>query len=129
MAEVAFDETIHAPVRLRICGLLRPVDKLEFSVLRDTLDVSDATLSKHLKTLSTAGYATADKADLAVADTGWPRCLRRPRPRPAGDHHTCRLRRAGLVPSLRSWCGTGAGGATRPASVVLLGHGDAPHGR
>ncbi|MEO2109060.1 MAG: transcriptional regulator [Actinomycetota bacterium] len=62
MAEVAFDETIHSPVRLRICGLLRPVDKLEFSVLRDTLDVSDATLSKHLKTLSTAGYATADKA-------------------------------------------------------------------
>ncbi|WP_108667045.1 transcriptional regulator [Euzebya rosea] len=62
MAEAAFDETIHAPVRLRICGLLRPVDRLEFAVLRDTLDVSDATLSKHLKTLATAGYVVADKA-------------------------------------------------------------------
>lgn len=61
MAEAAFDETIHAPVRLRICGLLRPVDQLEFAVLRDTLDVSDATLSKHLKTLATAGYVVADK--------------------------------------------------------------------
>lgn len=62
MPEAArFDETIHAPVRLRICGLLRQVDHLDFAVLRDTLDVSDATLSKHVKTLAAAGYVTVSK--------------------------------------------------------------------
>lgn len=62
MAEARFDETIHAPVRLRICGLLRPVDDLDFAVLRDTLEISDATLSKHLKTLAAAGYVSSRKA-------------------------------------------------------------------
>ena len=62
MRESRFDEVIHAPVRLRICGLLRPVDRLDFAVLRDTLGVSDATLSKHVKTLGSAGYVASSKA-------------------------------------------------------------------
>ncbi|HWU31120.1 MAG TPA: transcriptional regulator [Microbacterium sp.] len=61
MAEVRFDETIHAPVRLRICGLLRQVDRMDFALLRDTLEVSDATLSKHLKIIITAGFASSAK--------------------------------------------------------------------
>lgn len=61
MVEARFDETIHAPLRLRACGLLRPVDGLDFSLLRDSLEVSDATLSKHLKTLAAAGYVTSRK--------------------------------------------------------------------
>jgi DNA-binding MarR family transcriptional regulator len=61
VSEARFDETIHAPVRLRICGLLRPVDHLDFAVLRDALDVSDATLSKHLKVLAEAGYVSSSK--------------------------------------------------------------------
>lgn len=60
--DAAFDETIHAPVRLRVCGLLRAVDRLDFAVLRDALGTSDATLSKHLKVLSEAGFVTAVKA-------------------------------------------------------------------
>ena len=59
--EPAFDEIIHARMRLRICGLLRPVDALSFVVLRDTLDLTPATLSKHLKVLTDAGYVTMDK--------------------------------------------------------------------
>lgn len=62
MSEALFDEIIHAPLRLRICGLLRRVEQLDFAVLRDTLNISDATLSKHLKTLATAGYVTSTKA-------------------------------------------------------------------
>lgn len=62
MAEPRFDETIHAPLRLRICGLLRQVERLDFSVLRDTLEVSDATLSKHLRVLVVAGLVTSVKA-------------------------------------------------------------------
>lgn len=49
-----FHELIHAPVRLRICGVLRPVDELEFAVLRDTLQLKDANLSKNLKLLAEA---------------------------------------------------------------------------
>lgn len=61
MAEAAFDDVIHAPVRLRICGLLDNAEAVRFAVLRDTLQVSDATLSKHLKTLSEAGYVSVSR--------------------------------------------------------------------
>ncbi|MHA7281908.1 transcriptional regulator [Arthrobacter sp. TMS2-4] len=61
MGKAHFDDVIHAPLRLRICGLLRPVDRLDFAVLRTALEVSDATLSKHLKTLAEAGYLVSDK--------------------------------------------------------------------
>jgi DNA-binding MarR family transcriptional regulator len=57
-----FNETIHAPLRLRICGLLRSVERLDFAVLRDTLGISDATLSKHLKVLSDSGFVAMTKA-------------------------------------------------------------------
>lgn len=56
-----FDELIHSPVRLRICGLLRNVDRLEFAVLRDTLGLTDAHLSKNLKILADAGILVLSK--------------------------------------------------------------------
>jgi DNA-binding MarR family transcriptional regulator len=61
VAEAAFDDTIHAPLRLRICGVLRHLDEIDFAVLRDTLGISDATLSKHLKVLLEAGYIAMAK--------------------------------------------------------------------
>ncbi|QGQ18323.1 helix-turn-helix domain-containing protein [Cellulomonas sp. JZ18] len=57
-----FDEVIHAPVRLRVCGLLAAADQVEFSVVRDALGVSDATLSKHLRVLADAGFVEVRKA-------------------------------------------------------------------
>lgn len=91
----AFDETIHAPVRLRISGMLRGAEKVDFAVLRDTIGVSDATLSKHLKVLSDAGYVTITKARSAartdarrltwVSQTGTGRA--------AFDAHVAELRR------------------------------------
>ncbi|WP_193103718.1 transcriptional regulator [Brachybacterium sp. FME24] len=57
----AFHEVIHASVRLRICGLLRQVDELEFSVIREALDLRDANLSKNLKVLSDAGLVRVRK--------------------------------------------------------------------
>lgn len=60
-AKPRFDEVIHSPVRLRICGLLRRIPEVEFGVVRDTLDVSDATLSKNLKVLGEAGYVAVRK--------------------------------------------------------------------
>lgn len=61
-SEGSFNELIHAPLRLRICGLLRPVDKIDFAVIRNTLNITDPTLSKHLKLLSDAGFVDIKKS-------------------------------------------------------------------
>jgi DNA-binding MarR family transcriptional regulator len=61
-ADDGFDEQIHAPTRLRICGLLRPVDAAEFAMLRETLDLSEANLSKTLRALTDIGYVRVTKA-------------------------------------------------------------------
>ena len=55
------DEIIHATPRLRICAFLSSVDRAEFSVVRELLDVSDSVTSKHVKTLSDAGYVAITK--------------------------------------------------------------------
>lgn len=60
-AEPRFDETIHAPHRLRICAMLSAVDRMEFGALRDELDIADSVLSKQLKVLTSAGYVMLDK--------------------------------------------------------------------
>lgn len=51
-----FDPVVHAPQRLQICALLARAGETEFGVLREALDVSDATLSKHLRTLTDHDY-------------------------------------------------------------------------
>ncbi|KAA8822026.1 transcriptional regulator [Bifidobacterium vespertilionis] len=56
-----FNEVIHAPMRLRICGLLQGAGEVEFAAIRDMLGVSDAVCSKHLKVLSDNGYVTLAK--------------------------------------------------------------------
>ncbi|MBC9714842.1 transcriptional regulator [Streptomyces sp. TRM66268-LWL] len=56
-----FDEIIHAPNRLRICVALAATAETEFSVLRELLGVSDAVVSKQLRTLQEAGYVTLTK--------------------------------------------------------------------
>ena len=61
MSAAAFDETIHAPHRLRICVMLAEADQVEFATMRDHLEVADSVLSKHLKTLVDAGYVTLAK--------------------------------------------------------------------
>ena len=94
----AFHELIHAPVRLRICGLLRPVDELEFAVLRDTLQLKDANLSKNLSQLAEAGLSAPARSSpphgtMPAGSPGsrsppratprspptWPPCARSPR--------------------------------------------------
>lgn len=99
--EPAFDETIHAPVRLRICGLLRQVEEMDFAVLRGTLDISDASLSKHLKALADAGYvATTKRSSTARLDARRLTWVRQTRVgRVAFDAHVAELRRIaqGLV--------------------------------
>ena len=61
MSEAAFDELIHAPLRLQICAMLSPVRWLPFSDIRDSLAISDSVLSKHLSALAGAGYVEVSR--------------------------------------------------------------------
>ena len=60
-AEPLFDEAIHAPTRLRLCAMLRPLDSADFGALAETLEVSDANLSKTIRNLADLGYLTVAK--------------------------------------------------------------------
>lgn len=71
MTKANFDELIHAPNRLKICALLAPVASLEFTVLREQLDVSDSVLSKHIKPLEEAGYVIVEKKAFQGRQRTW----------------------------------------------------------
>jgi DNA-binding MarR family transcriptional regulator len=62
MAEL--NETIHQTVRLRIMAALvtlGPTDEVDFSYLRDLLQVTDGNLGAHLRKLEEAGYIAVNK--------------------------------------------------------------------
>ncbi len=56
--------TIHQPVRLRIMAVLvtlGPDEEVDFSYLRDLLEVTDGNLGAHLRKLEEAGYIDLNK--------------------------------------------------------------------
>jgi DNA-binding MarR family transcriptional regulator len=58
------NETIHQPVRLRIMAVLVALDpgaEVDFTYLRDLLDVTDGNLGAHLRKLEEAGYIAVNK--------------------------------------------------------------------
>ncbi len=62
MAEL--NETIHQPVRLRIMTALVALEagnEVDFSYLRDLLEVTDGNLGAHLRKLEEAGYIVLNK--------------------------------------------------------------------
>ncbi|WP_161965049.1 transcriptional regulator [Ornithinimicrobium cerasi] len=63
--EPKFDELIHFPARLRICGLLRNVDALAFRTLEAALELPASQVSRHLKALTEAGYVSISKTTSA----------------------------------------------------------------
>jgi DNA-binding MarR family transcriptional regulator len=60
-AEPRFDETIHAPTRLRVCAMLRPLDEADFGAIARTLGLSEANLSKTVRNLVELGYLSTTK--------------------------------------------------------------------
>jgi len=50
---------------------LRSADAVHFALLRDTLEVSDSLLSKHLAALESAGYITATKGYVGRRPRTW----------------------------------------------------------
>ncbi len=60
----ALNETIHQPVRLRIMAALVALEagnEVEFTYLRDLLEVTDGNLGAHLRKLEVAGYIAVNK--------------------------------------------------------------------
>ena len=66
-----FDEEIHAPIRLRICAIAAAADAVEFSVVRDRLEVADSVVSKHLSRLEAVGYVQLDKLSTGSHPRTW----------------------------------------------------------
>ena len=56
-----FDELILSKTRLGIISALIGGDKLEFTYLRDTLNISDGNLSVQIRKLEDAGYIKVKK--------------------------------------------------------------------
>jgi DNA-binding MarR family transcriptional regulator len=62
MAE--FNEIIHQPVRLQIMAALATLEadnEVDFTYLRDLLEVTDGNLGAHLRKLEGAGYIAINK--------------------------------------------------------------------
>ena len=62
MAEL--NETIHQPVRLRIMAVLvtlGPDKEVDFTYLRNLLEVTDGNLGAHLRKLEETGYISINK--------------------------------------------------------------------
>ena len=58
------DELIHQPARLRIMAALtslEPRAQVDFSFLKDKLDLTDGNLGAHLRALEDAGYIAVEK--------------------------------------------------------------------
>ena len=64
----ALDAIIHQPARLRIMAALTALeqgDQVEFTYLRDVLDLTDGNIGAHLRKLEDAGYVKMAKTFVA----------------------------------------------------------------
>jgi DNA-binding MarR family transcriptional regulator len=55
------DDTVHQRVRLALLAALMEGRRVEFTFLRDRLDLTDGNLSRHLQVLEDAGYVRSSK--------------------------------------------------------------------
>ena len=65
------DEVIHQPVRFSITAALAAADELEFSFVRDLVDISDSALSKQATVLEAAGYVHIRKGYVGKRPRTW----------------------------------------------------------
>lgn len=84
------DDLIHSPVRFSAMAALRSADAVHFGLLRDTLEVSDSLLSKHLAALESAGYISVTKGYSGRRPRSWYSLT--PEGREAFDRHIATLR-------------------------------------
>ena len=55
------DDTIHQRVRLGVLAVLAESRRVDFSYLRQTLELTDGNLSRHLQVLEAGGYVSIEK--------------------------------------------------------------------
>jgi DNA-binding MarR family transcriptional regulator len=55
------DDTVHQRVRLGILTIVHEARQVEFSYLRDNLELTAGNLSQHLAVLESAGFITIEK--------------------------------------------------------------------
>lgn len=63
-----FDNVIHQPVRLRIMAMLCNLGRdgaIDFSTLKDSLELTEGNLGAHLTTLENAGHVSIEKTFVA----------------------------------------------------------------
>jgi DNA-binding MarR family transcriptional regulator len=65
------DDLLTGPVRLRIVAVLSRVDEIEFSAIRDTVEVSDSVMSKQMTLLADAGYVAVRKGHVGKRPRTW----------------------------------------------------------
>ena len=69
MAEL--DPNVIAPARLKLLVTLTAVSEVEFGTVRDSLEVSDSVLSKHLTALEDVAYVKRRKGVYRGRRTTW----------------------------------------------------------
>ena len=84
------DANVVAPARLKLLTTLTAVSEAEFSTIRDTLQVSDSVLSKHIAALENVGYVKRRKGVHRGRRTTWVSLT--PRGRRALNAHVAALR-------------------------------------
>lgn len=84
------DPVIHAPKRLGAMAMLAAATWVEFSFLRDQLDMSYSDLSKQMASLCDAGYAKIKKSGHGRSGKTWYAAT--PRGRAALEAHVAALR-------------------------------------
>jgi DNA-binding MarR family transcriptional regulator len=65
------DELLAHPVRFSIVALLAGASKVEFSFVRDHVEVTDSVLSKQVSALEQAGYVKVDKGFVGKRPRTW----------------------------------------------------------
>lgn len=65
------DSIIHQPARLSIMAALAVTHEVEFSVMRDTIDISDSLLSRYITVLEQAGYIKVRKVFVNKRPKTW----------------------------------------------------------
>lgn len=67
----ALDPVLVPPKRLAALGVLDAAKQVEFGFLRDYLGLSDSDLSKQLKALTDAGYASSRRTGRGRSRKSW----------------------------------------------------------
>lgn len=65
------DELIHSPIRLSIMAMLAAAGETDFKFLKESLQISDSLLSKHISRLEAAGYVDVVKGYVGKRPSTW----------------------------------------------------------